>query len=167
MMIRITKVSVFLGLLFLVLSGCGKEGSDDEKTAEQYLEQHGYQVTSRQGKVQKYVLEKNKLTGSTENILYQQSWGVQSVEPDKYFGKEITVYQFTVKNHPLEKIYNIKTTVNVMLCEGQVIGGTSMPAQGNEAQMGAPYSLEGQTLEEVTKMSYKEWFEKWKMKYDS
>ncbi|WP_051287548.1 GNAT family N-acetyltransferase [Paenibacillus taiwanensis] len=136
MMVRMPILVVLLGLLFMVFSGCENESSDDEKTAEQYVEQHGYQVISRQGEVQKYVLEKNKLTGSTENILYQQSWGVQSVEPDKYFGKEITVYPFTVKNHPLEKIYHIETTVNVMICEGQVIGGTSMPAQGNEAQMG-------------------------------
>ncbi|WP_248064574.1 DUF4830 domain-containing protein [Paenibacillus silvae] len=166
-MMRITKISVLIGLLFLVLSACGNGASDDEKNAEQYLKQYGYQITSRQGQVEKYILEKSKLSASTENIPYQQSWGVQSVEPDKYFGKEITIYQFTVRNHPLEKKYNTQTTVNVFLCEGNVIGGASMPARGNAVLMGAPYSLEGQTLEEINKMSYKEWSEKWKMKYGS
>lgn len=42
-----------------------------------------------------------------------------------------------------------------------------MPARGNAVLMGAPYSLEGQTLEEINKMSYKEWSEKWKIKYGS
>ena len=95
----------------------------------------------------------------------QQIWGVQKEEPDKYFGKEITVYGFTVKNHPLEKEYNIKTNVSIMLCEGKVIGGTSFPVQGKALLMGAPYSFDGKTLEEVTGMSFKEWTENWKKKY--
>lgn len=74
-MMRITKISVLIGLLFLVLSACGNGASDDEKNAEQYLKQYGYQITSRQGQVEKYILEKSKLSASTENIPYQQSWG--------------------------------------------------------------------------------------------
>lgn len=44
---------------------------------------------------------------------------MQTVEPDKYFGKEIVVYGYTVKNHPMQKEdRNAKDGVNVyvMLC---------------------------------------------------
>ncbi|WP_207671380.1 DUF4830 domain-containing protein [Paenibacillus cymbidii] len=156
-----------LGLLFLILAGCGKEVTGDEKTAEQYIEQQGYKITSRKGEVQQYVLDKSKLYGSTETIPYQQSWGVQTEEPDTYFGKVITVYRFTVKNHPLEKKYNIDTNVSILLCEGKVIGGTSFPVQGKMLLMGAPYSIDGKTLEEVTGLTYIEWLENWRKKYGS
>ncbi|MBB3114010.1 hypothetical protein FHS18_006126 [Paenibacillus phyllosphaerae] len=110
---------------------------------------------------------KSKLKGSTETLPYHLTWGVQSVEPDMYFGKDIKVYRFTVKNHPLEKRYKVETNVSIMICEGQVIGGTSFPVQGKDEDviMGAPYSLDGKTLEEVTQMSFKEWSENWTVKY--
>lgn len=163
----LTNLGIILGVLFLILTGCGNVVKGDEKTAEQYVEQQGYKITSRKGEVQKYILDKSKLYGSTETVPYQQSWGVQYVEPDKYFGKEITVYEYTVKNHPLEKLYNIETNVFIMINEGKVIGGTSFPVQGKVLLMGAPYSFDGKTLEEVTGMSFKEWSENWKKKYGS
>ncbi|NIK70492.1 MULTISPECIES: DUF4830 domain-containing protein [unclassified Paenibacillus] len=162
----ITNWGIILGLLFLILAGCGKEISGDEKNAEQYVEQQGYKVITRKGEVQKYVLDKSKFfEGSVESTYNQQIWGVQKEEPDKYFGKEITEYGFTVKNHPLEKKYNTETNVSVMVCDGKVIGGTSFPVQGKVLLMGAPFSLDGKTLEEVTGLTYKEWSEKWGKKY--
>ncbi|WP_336776995.1 DUF4830 domain-containing protein, partial [Paenibacillus sp. MMO-58] len=133
----LTNWGIILGLLFLILAGCGKEISGDEKKAEQYVKQQGYKVTSRKGEVQKYVLDKSKLFGgSAESTHNQQIWGVQKEEPDKYFGKEITEYGFTVKNHPLEKKYNTETNVSVMVCNGKVIGGISFPVQGKVLLMG-------------------------------
>ncbi|MNI49733.1 hypothetical protein D3C73_1043580 [compost metagenome] len=102
-----------------------------------------------------------------ESVHNAQIWGVQKEEPDKYFGKEITLYGFTVENHLLEKIYNVKTNVSIMLCEGKVIGGTSFPIQGKELIAGAPYSFEGKTLDEVKGLSFKDWTEKWKKKYSN
>ncbi|MBO9607694.1 MAG: hypothetical protein J7639_17165 [Paenibacillaceae bacterium] len=156
-----------LGLLFLILTGCGKEITSDEKTAEHYIEQQGYKITSRKGEVQQYILDRSKLYGSTETIPYRQSWGVQTEQPDKYFGKVITVYEFTVQNHPLEKKNNIYTNISIMLCEGNVIGGTSFPVQSKMLLMGAPYSIDGKALEEVTGLTFKEWSENWRRKYGS
>ncbi len=90
---------------------------------------------------------------------------MQTVEPDKYFGKEIVVYGYTVKNHPMQKEdRNAKDGVNVyvMLCGGNIIGGYSYP---NADVVGAFSSLDGKTLEEVTGLSYKEWQDNWKIKY--
>jgi hypothetical protein len=153
-------------LLLIILAGCNKRVTGDEKTAEQYVQAKGYKITSYKGEVEKYNFDKSKVFGSTETIQYQQAWSVQNVEPDKYFGKEITVYGFTVSNHPLEKKYNSPTYVSIMLCEGKVVGGISFPEnKGKVVQLGALYSLDGKTLEEVTGTTFKEWSKKWKEKY--
>ena len=153
---------IVIGLLFLILIGCSKGISGDEKKAENYVKFRGYHITAQNGEIQKYTLEKSKLYGATETIPYQQMWAVQEAEPDKYFGKEITIYGFTVKNHPLEKIYKVKTNIYIMLSDGKVIGGYSFP---DAMIVGSLYSLDGKTLEEVTGLSFQEWGEKWKKKY--
>ena len=156
---------ILFTLMTFVFSGCTPKITGDEKTAENFIISKGYTITAQKGQIQKYVLEKNKLYGGTGTIPYQQSWGVQTVEPDKYFGKEITVYGFTVKNHPMQKEdKNAKDGVNVyvMLSERNVIGGYSYP---NADIDGACYSLDGKTLEEVTGLSFQQWQDKWKKKY--
>jgi hypothetical protein len=118
--------------------------------------------------VQRYTLDKSKLYGGTHTIPYQQVWSVQNVEPDKYFGKEIIIYGFSVKNHPLQaKDEYAKSGVKlyIMLSEGKVIGGSSSPDTGEVLIGGTCYSLEGKTLEEVTGLSFSEWGENWKKKY--
>lgn len=136
----------------------------DEKTAEEYVKSHGYEITKYKGEIDKYTLEKGMLYGRTENIPYQQSWGVQKVEPEKYFGKQITIFGFTVKNHPLEKTHKDSKGANVyiMISEGNIIGGYSYP---NDQSVGAYDSIDGKTLEEVNGLSYKQWCEDWKKKY--
>lgn len=161
----LSNLGIIFGLLLIILIGCSKVGTGNEKTAEQYVEQQGYKVISQKGEVHKYTLEKSRLFGSTETVPYQQSWGVQNVEPDKYFGKEIKVYGFTVSNHPLEKRNKAKTNVYIMLAEGKIIGGYSLP--DIDGLKGGVYSLDGKTLEEVTGLTFKEWSENWKRKYSS
>lgn len=134
-----------------------------EKTAENYVNSKGYDIIKRKGEVVNYTLEKNMLYGSNESTEYQQIWGVQNVEPDKYFGKQITVYGFTVKNHPLEKEYKANTNIYIMISDGQVIGGYSFPDLSDLD--GGCSSLDGKTLEEVTGLSYTKWLEEWEKKY--
>jgi len=159
------KLGVIVGFVFLILAGCGKDVTGDEKTAEQYVEDRGYKINTRLGKTDKYKLDKSKLYGSTETIPYQQSWGVQNVEPDMYFGKEITVYGFTVSNHPLEERNKAKTNVYIMLTESKVIGGYSFP--NIKGLIGSVYSLDGKTLEEVTERTFKDWSDGWEKKYSN
>jgi hypothetical protein len=159
---------MIIGLVVLILTGCSKQVTGDEKTAEEYVKAQGYKITSYKGQVDKYILDKDKIFGTSASTIYIQVWGAQKSEPDTYFGKEITVYEFIVSNHPLEKMYKSKTNVSIMLCEGKVIGGTSFPdGNGKTARVGAPYSLDGKTLEEITGITYKEWSENWKKKYSN
>jgi hypothetical protein len=166
---------ILIGLMLFTFISCNKNIEGDAKTsnksaigdakiAEEYVKSQGYEITAYKGEVKKYVLEKSKFYGSTGSIPYQQAWGVQKIEPDKYFGKEITIYGFTVKNHHLETIYEESNGANVyiMLSEGKVIGGYSHP---NVDIDGAYYSIDGKTLEEVTGLSFQQWSEDWKKKY--
>lgn len=155
--------ALILALVMLILDGCGRGISRDESTAKQFTMAQGYKITSSKGEVFSYILDRKKLIGSTESIPYRQTWGVQKAQPDAFFGKRITIYGFTVSNHPLEQKVKSKTNVYIMLCEGRVIGGYSFPDIAG--LLGAPYSLNGLTLEEVTGLSYQEWLRHWEMKY--
>lgn len=148
----------------MISAGCSQGVTGDEKTAEDYVKSQGYDVTSSKGEVDKYTLEKSRLYGGTDTTQYQQAWGVQAADPDEYLGKVIVVYGFTVKNHPLEKIYKQSngTNIYIMLSEGKVIGGYSFP---NGDVVGAFYSLDGKTSEEVTGLSFQQWQKNWKEKY--
>jgi hypothetical protein len=171
--VDIRKINKIEGIFYMAVTDKGEEKFlsfqtniiNDEKTAEDYVKSKGYEITARKGEVHKYTLEKSRLYGAAETIPYQQAWSVQTVEPDKYFGKEIIIYQFIVKNHPLqERDKNAKDGVNVsiMLSEGKIIGGTSYP---NAIVYGSCSSIDGKTLEEVTGLSFLQWSEKWKKKY--
>lgn len=152
-------------IMAFIISGCTPKATGNEKTAKDFVKAKGYKITAEKGQIQKYVLEKSKLYGGTETIPYQQAWGVQTVEPDKYFGKEIEVYGFTVKNHPMQKVdknANDGVNVYVMISEGKVIGGYSYP---DAMVSGAFSSFDGKTLEEVTGLSFGQWQDNWKKKY--
>ncbi|MFD0618217.1 hypothetical protein ACFQZR_12155 [Paenibacillus sp. GCM10027629] len=162
---RVISIGLIIGFLFLVLIGCNKELTGDEKTAAEYVKAQGFTIISHKGEFHRYTLEKNKLYGTTESIPYRQAWAVQKVEPDKYFGKEIIIYRFIVSNHPLEKINKSNTNVYIMLSEGKVIGGYSFP--NIDGLVGSVYSIDGKTLEEVTGMNNKDWLDNWEKKYSS
>jgi len=154
---------IVLGFLFIISTGCSNNSSttgDDEGTAVKYIKNQGYDIITQNGDIQKYTLEKSKL----QTIQYQQIWGVQKADTDKYLGKEISTYSFTVEKHPLVKIYKVKTNVFIMFSDGKVVGGYSFP---NGKLYGSVYSLDGKTLEEVTGLSYQQWRENWDKKYSN
>lgn len=157
---------VLVTLILLIFFSCNKSITGEEKTAGDYIKSKGYKITSYNGEIQKYILEKKDLLfGKTETIPYRQMWAVQNVEPDNYFGKEITIYAFTVKNHPLQKKdSNAKNGVNlyIMMTNSKVIGGYSFP---NAKVHGAYCTLDGKTLEEVKGSNFQQWREEWEKKY--
>ncbi|WP_054955432.1 hypothetical protein [Paenibacillus dakarensis] len=167
---RILIVVFVLVLLLLVLSRFDvfpKQMSEEEKRAAAYVESRGYHIEERLGKTFTYILDKSLLNSesaaSTGNLPYIQTWGVQESDPGDYFGKEIATYGFTVSGHPLSEHYNTDTRVAIMMADGEVIGGTSIPKPG---LVGSPYSLDGRTLEEITGISFAEWKEQWAQKYN-
>ena len=120
----------------------------DEKLAEYYVETGGYKITNNLGAISKITLEKSMFDdGQATNEQYKKIWSVVE-ESDKgdCFGKQITTYGFTVKNHPLEKTYKVDTNVYIMISDGGVIGGYSIPNNGSTNNI---YSFRGKTAEEV------------------
>jgi len=117
-------------------------------------------IKVNKGVTEKHIFEKSMI----QNSIFAQTWSVAKVEPDKYFGKQITVYEFTVKNHPLEILYKKSkgTNIRIMISEGKVIGGYS---QYNDDVLNDFCSLDGKSLYEVTGLSYQQWQESWSKKY--
>jgi hypothetical protein len=90
--IDLNKLTIIFAMLVLalVVSGCSNSGvkqavqpqelkavyTADEKIVEYYVKYHGYNVTARKGAIQKYTLEKNKLSGAMVILPYQQMWAV-------------------------------------------------------------------------------------------
>ena len=151
--------------LIFVIVGCNNKATDNEGIAKEYIQAKGYKITESKGEIDRYTLGKNKIHGGAETIPYQQVWAVQTIEPDMYFGKEIIIYGFTVKNHPMQEIdNNAKKGVNVyvMISDEKIIGGYSYP---NADVVGAFSDLDGKSLEEVTGLSFQQWSENWEQKY--
>ncbi len=134
------------------------EGID--QTTMKYLQEKGYTILEYHG-LDQYILDTMKLT----NLPYMQQWGVQKINAADYIGKEISIYFYTIENHPLDNVKSNEkhqTYAFVMVCEGQIIGGYSIP---NDDSNGGFYDIDGKTLEEVTGQTLWEWMAEWNNKY--
>jgi hypothetical protein len=137
------------------------ELSDDAIIAKNHLEQQkGYEVISYEGD------SKQEFTRTDLRTMPdRQLWSVQNIEPDEYLDKRIDTVKFTIKNHPLDELFNMgKTHVTVWLIDSEVIGGWSYPISKHNDVIGAPFSLDGKTAEEI-KGDYSIWLEEWTNKY--
>ncbi|AVK47281.1 hypothetical protein AXY43_04175 [Clostridium sp. MF28] len=112
------------------------DSEKDKKIAEDYVESLGYIITKNLGEVGSFILDENKVSSAE----WENKWEVQKVKPNEYLGKQINIYNFKVKNHPLEKQYNSEVYVYIMISEGKVIGGYSIPDKG---YTGGVYSIDG------------------------
>ncbi|EPE61143.1 hypothetical protein L479_02467 [Exiguobacterium sp. S17] len=85
--------------------------------------------------------------------------------PDAYIGRDIKREHFIVRNHPLDDFEELgQTNVLVLIDDRDIIGGTSFP-DSKEPLMGAPYSLDGKTAEELHPDDYWAWREDWEKRY--
>lgn len=72
----------------------------------------------------------------------EKFWPVQPVKAEKYYEISLPYISFIVKNHPLDEQSKKKqTSVNVLLHDKKVIGGTSSP--NDKAGVGGFPSLHG------------------------
>jgi len=162
--LRIIIVPLFLIILFGYSKNLNSENSKKEYSkAEHFITDEGYLITSNEGIVSEYLLDKKLLT----EMPYIQYWSVQSVNPISYVGKKITTSKFIVKNHPLDKENDNRkkrTIIFLMEADNEVVGGYSFPDY-DELHMGWVYTIDGKTLEEFTGISYSKWSKQWNLKY--
>jgi hypothetical protein len=147
-------------LLLVFLMGYNERNKlpKEHSVSQSYLESKGYQIVSYEGRTESYELTKQKIVA----LPYMMYWGLQLVDPSKYFAKTIHVEKFIVTNHPLSKR---KVDVYVYEVDGQPIGGTSYPH--GDTSVGGYWSLEGKTLEELQPKSFQDWRMEWVNKYDN
>ncbi|WP_028609696.1 hypothetical protein [Paenibacillus harenae] len=154
-------------LSLLIVTGCSNaegveqgnkrnELSKMKTDSRSYLENKGYQIVSYDGRAESYELTKQKII----SLPYMMYWGLQLVDPSKYFGKTINVEKFIVKNHPLAKG---KVDIYLYEVDGQPIGGTSYPH--GDTSDGGYWSIDGKTIEELQPKSYQDWSMEWVNKY--
>ncbi|WP_096153902.1 MULTISPECIES: hypothetical protein [Bacillus] len=166
---RFLSVFVFFSFI-LLLTSCNsqpeetllKEEDLNEQTiqAKKHLEDMGYEVLS---------FDKEGWEEFKENRLSikpnQDFWSVQNVDPTNFLNKKLDTYYFTIKNHPLDEIFNMgKTKVSVYMLDGEVFGGWSYPISEDNDVMGSVSSLEGLSAEEV-QGDYQKWLLQWNAKY--
>lgn len=148
--------------LFVITSCSQHELSEHGEIAKQYLEESGYEVITHRTDSSKEFSQVDLFSQPT-----QQIWSVQYTEPDDYLDKKIDTVAFTIKNHPLDHIFNMgKTDVTVYMYNNEVIGGWSFPISEADDVVGPPSSLHGKTAEEI-QGSYSRWLRDWEAKYQS
>ncbi|WP_139367602.1 hypothetical protein [Bacillus alkalicellulosilyticus] len=98
-------------------------------------------------------------------------WAAQSISPDDYINETITVHSFSVKNHPLEDIYDTIENpvegvyVEVFVWNHDVIGGVSSPI-AKEMYRGGYHQLDNMpSLMEIEGIDYPTWHSEWEAKY--
>ncbi|MDE5416170.1 hypothetical protein [Alkalihalobacterium chitinilyticum] len=150
---------LFLVILF-VMVGCNEQRSENATIAKYYLIDHGYEVITHKGDSWQEFSRSDLLTLPNEQV-----WAVQDIEPNEFLNNRIDTVSFTIKNHPLDQQFNQgKTTVTVWLVNGEVIGGWSFPISKKNDVVGAPYSLDGRTAEEIHG-DYEMWLVDWQERY--
>ncbi|MBD2869060.1 hypothetical protein IDH41_10755 [Paenibacillus sp. IB182493] len=157
---------LIVALLLLAMSTACAAAANEEKqvplrdsranASQALLEAKDYKVNSYEGVAHSYTLTKEKLT----ELPYMMYWGLQSVDPLNYVGKEIIIDKFVVEDHPLAKG---KVEVYVYSSEGQPFGGTSVPYRRRDD--GGYWSMDGKTLEEIQPKSFQEWQKAWMARY--
>ncbi|WP_145410643.1 hypothetical protein [Paenibacillus xylanexedens] len=151
-------------LLLLLLIGCSTSKIiENDLMVEQYVLDRGYTIVQNEGIVHEYILDKKQLM----EMPYVQYWSVQDVDPLMYVDEKISTSKFTVSGHPLDdnsKNENQQTNVYIMSSATGIIGGYSSPTH-SEMNDGWVCTIDGQTLEQHTGISYSAWLEQWQDKY--
>lgn len=161
-------ICLLLSLLLIPITGCSPNilNKTDEQIAANFIKLLGYTIVSYDGEYPKYTLDRELL----KNLGEQKLWAVQKAEPEQYIGKDIHSFNFTVTNHPLQKIFShdlYDILVTVMIVDHNVIGGTSLPNYKviETLMVGGPSSIQGKGMSEIKGMSYDQWLDYWKEKY--
>ncbi|PYZ96432.1 hypothetical protein CR205_11975 [Alteribacter lacisalsi] len=132
-------------VIFMLLTACGEAAVQGGDCGLSFLEEAGYEIISLERSGTITFTEKN-----LNDLPHQQIWAVQNVEPEYYLNEPLVTCTFTIRNHPHDIMFDKGVTlVTVLLSGSEVIGGWSSPVASKDTLIGAPYSIDGRTAEEV------------------
>ncbi len=164
------KKTVVLFLIILLCSSCEKDYPEFEEVETDviseiginHIEEDGYNVVKNLGLGSEYMLLEEYML-ETDHI---KIWVVQDIYPDDYFGKVIMHYKYLVEDHPHDDRYGYPYTYMVlMICEGEVIGGFTIPITNEDILVGGVSPMDGDDQKSHMGMTYREWIANWKDRY--
>ncbi|MBU9711717.1 DUF4830 domain-containing protein [Evansella tamaricis] len=181
----VKKVVVFtLFFIIILLAGCtATETFDEVKLSEtaliskEFIEAQGYNVLNYKGNLYSYALSdqvSSAYESNLQKVHVRKTWQVQETELEEFRDSQIVEETFLIENHPLDNWKSEggsyestgKTYANVLISDGEVIGGTSSPALKETPAGNAQFSLDGKTFEDIhPNVEWREWADYWTEKY--
>ena len=152
-------ILTLITLIFLFNSCNSKKEDKEYKIAESYVNSVNYKMVSYKGIKNEYILTKKNLAKPPYYII----WGMQdNIDIKDFLNKKVSVIELIVTDHPLmEKIKNYKyksIRLYLLLVDDNIVGGYSTTLNSTD---GGLYSINGNTLEEKTGMSFQKWRAWW------
>jgi hypothetical protein len=131
---------VILAIPIIAIKIHSYKSNESSSLSENFLKSKGYEIILNKGKVEAYKLTNEKLN----QLPYSYIWKIQNIDINKYIGDNIDVYEYIVKNHPLDKLpenKNKDTKVWIIEANNKIIGGYSFP--NSEAYVSPVFPLDG------------------------
>lgn len=159
------KMKAFMLLMIvLLIAGCAQDTWKSIFTEK--LEGMGYTVVEHEVDTTSRVIRSKD--EEYRDIHLALFWEVQEFDLSKYEGKTINYHIYRVKNHPVDLTTELAESTELYLgvIDGEYVGGYSIPYKKGETFLGGFSSIEGKSLEELTGLTYPEWFQKWSETYE-
>ncbi|MEF9952701.1 MAG: hypothetical protein RR840_06495 [Clostridium sp.] len=144
------KLIIFITLIStLFLVGCSSSES-------KLLRSYNINAPNYLGEVDRYTLTEEHMVNSSK-LPYKILWGLQSVSYKDYLNKEIICYGYT-SDDPNGKSNNQLEKFVVMTCNGEEIGGYSMPYKLPEYYLSTNIkNLNRENIIKVKEANYRKW----------
>ena len=148
----------------LILVGCNQQTLESKLRDE--IKKMDYEVIEYEDEV--FTLEIKSKEEEYKAISRAKFWEMQEFDISNYEGKTIDYHIFRVAGHPIEKsVDNAESTeIRLGVIDDVIVGGFSSPYKKGEIFLGGIATIDGRSLEQLTDMTYLEWFKSWSDKYE-
>ncbi len=161
---KITVIVSIITFMLVMVIGCGQKNASS--AIEKKITDLGYEIIAKEEDVE--TIEIKSKAEEYKEVSRAKFWDVQNLDIEKFEGKTITYHIYRVKNHPVEK--NTEgaqaTEIAIGTIDNEIVAGYSLPYLEGEIFLGGVSSLTGETLEQVTGLSYEEWVTQWENEYN-
>lgn len=153
-----------VAITMLALVGCKQQTLESKLRDE--IKEMGYEIIEYKDEV--FTLEIRSKEEEYKDISRAKFWEMQEFDISNYEGKTIDYHIFRVAGHPIEKsVDNAESTeIRLGVIDDVIVGGFSSPYKKGEIFLGGIATIDGRSLEQLTDMTYLEWFNSWSDKYE-
>lgn len=153
-----------VAITMLILVGCNQQTLESKLRDE--IKKMDYEVIEYEDEV--FTLEIKSKEEEYKDISRAKFWEMQEFDISNYEGKTIDYHIFRVAGHPIEKsVDNAESTeIRLGVIDDVIVGGFSSPYKKGEVFLGGIATIDGRSLEQLTDMTYLEWFKSWSDKYE-